>query len=140
METQYAETKEDLIAEVKEKTTTVTVKDFTPLGIRAEYNLQGEVKGKYNARHIETVTVLFKPDGTVEYEARGINTTSDGEIVLETAKGKGTMGTPTGPFEGETTFQTASKKLAWLNTVKARHQGTANLMTDEESYKLYGKM
>jgi hypothetical protein len=140
MEAQYAETKEELLGEVKEKTTTVTIKDFTPLGVRAEYNVQGEFKGRFNSRHLETVNVLFKPDGTVEYEARGIDTTSDGDVVLSTSKGKGRTGTPTGPFEGETILQTTSKKLAWLNTVKARHQGTANLMTDEVSYKVYGKM
>ena len=66
MEAQYAEAKEELLGEVKEKTTTITVKDFTPAGVRAEYNQQGEVKGRYNAIHIETVTVLFKPDGTAE--------------------------------------------------------------------------
>ncbi len=140
MEAQYAEAKEELLGEVKEKTTTITVKDFTPAGVRAEYNQQGEVKGRYNATHIETVTVLFKPDGTAEYESRGIDSTIDGDTILLTAKGKGKGETPTKiSFEGETTFQTASKKLAWLNNVKARHQGTANPVTGEASYKLYGR-
>ncbi|HVH14713.1 MAG TPA: hypothetical protein VNA15_03220 [Candidatus Angelobacter sp.] len=138
METQYAEAEEELIAEVKEKATTITIKDFTPAGVRAEYNVQGETRGRYNARHIETVNVLFKPDGIVEYESKGIDTTPDGEIVLITSKGKGTMGL-TGSFEGESTFQTPSKKLAWLNNIKGLHRGTMNLMTDEASYKLYKK-
>ena len=140
METQYAEAKEELLGEVKEKTTTITVKDFTPAGVRVEYNQQGEVKGRYNAMHVETVTVLFKPDGMVEYEARGIDTTNDGDTILSTARGKGKSETPTKvSFEGETTFQTVSKKLAWLNSVKARHKGTGNSVTGEASYKLYGK-
>src|SRR6266705_1413350 len=46
METQYAEAKGELLFELKEKTTTVTIKDFTPAGVRSEYNLQGQVKGK----------------------------------------------------------------------------------------------
>jgi hypothetical protein len=140
MEAQYAEAKEELLGEVKEKTTTITVKDFTPAGVRVEYNQQGEVKGRYNALHIETVTVLFKPDGTAEYEGRGIDTTTEGDTILLTAKGRGKGETPTRiSFEGETTFQTASKKLAWLNSVKARHKGTANPVTGEASYSLYGK-
>src|SRR2546425_13085114 len=102
MEAQYAEAKEELLGEVNEKTTTITVKDFTPAGVRAEYNQQGEVKGRYNAMHIETVTVLFKPDGTAEYEGRGIDSTSD--TILTTAKGKGKGETPTTmSFEAETT-------------------------------------
>ena len=140
METQYAEAKEELLGEVKEKTTTITVRDFTPAGARVEYNQQGEVKGRYNAMHIETVTVLFKPDGTAEYESRGIDSTSDGDTILLTAKGKGKGETPTEiSFEGETTFQTASKKLAWLNNVKARHKGTGNSVTGEASYSVYSK-
>ena len=140
MEAQYAEAKEELLGEVKEKTTTITVKDFTPAGVRAEYNQTGEVKGRYNATHIETVSVLFKPDGTAEYEGRGIDTTPDGETILVSSKGKGRGETPTKmSFEGETTFQTASKKLVWLNNLKARHQGTANPGTGEASYKLYGE-
>src|SRR6059036_3930056 len=87
MEAQYAEAKEDLIVELKEKTTTITVKDFSPAGIRVDYNSEGEVTGMYNARHIETVSGLVKPDGSSEYEARAIDTTSDGDTILITAKG-----------------------------------------------------
>ncbi len=141
METQYAEAKEELLGELKEKTTTITIKDFTPAGVRAEYNQQGEVRGKFNSRHIETVSALFKPDGTVEYEGRGVDITSDGETFLVTAKGKGRQESPTTiRFEGETNYQTASKKLAWLNTTKGRHEGTYNNATGEASIRLYGKM
>ena len=71
---------------------------------------------------------------------RGIDTTSEGDTILLTAKGRGKAETPTKiSFEGETTFQTAAKNLAWLNNVKARHQGTANPVTVEASYRLYGR-
>jgi len=140
MEAQYAEAKEELIGELREKITTITVKDFSPAGIRVEYNSEGEVTGRYNARHIETVSGLVKPDGSSDYEARAIDTTSDGDTILITAKGKGMVETPTkSRFEGEHTFQTASKKLAWLNTVKGRHEGTYNPATGEVSIRLYGK-
>lgn len=141
MEAQYAEAKEELIGELKAKTTTITIKDFTPAGVRAEYNVQGEVKGRLNAMHIETATALFKPDGTIEYEDRAIQTTSDGDAVLLTEKGMARQESPTRiSYAGETTFQTASKKLAWLNTTKGRHEGTYNPATGELSGKLYGKM
>src|SRR5438093_12183302 len=96
MEAQYAEAKENLIVELKEKTTTITVKDFSPAGNRVEYNSEGEVTGMYNARHIETVSGLVKPDGSSEYEARAIDTTSDGDTILITAKGKGRVEPPPG--------------------------------------------
>jgi len=140
MEAQYAEVKEDLIVELKEKTTTVTVKDFSSAGIKIDYNSEGEVKGRYIARHIETASVLIKPDGTSEYEARGIETTSDGDTILITGKGRGWVETPMkNRFEGENTFQTSSKKLAWLNNVKGRHEGTFNPATGEVTINLYGK-
>jgi len=140
MEAQYAEAKENLIAELKEKTTSITIKDFSPAGIRVDYNSEGEVTGMYNARHIETASGLVKPDGSSEYEARGIDTTSDGDTILITARGKGRVETPTSSrLEGEHTFQTASKKLAWLNKVKGRHEGTYNPATGEVSIRLYGK-
>jgi len=69
MEAQYAEAKENLIAELKEKTTSITIKDFSPAGIRVDYNSEGEVTGMYNARHIETASGLVKPDGSSEYES-----------------------------------------------------------------------
>ncbi len=70
METQYVEQKGELLLEYKGKTTTLTVRDFTPAGARIEINEQGEMKGRYNANHLETVTVLIKPDGTSEWEAK----------------------------------------------------------------------
>jgi len=73
-------------------------------------------------------------------KARGIDTTSDGDTILITARGKGRVETPTSStLEGEHTFQTASKKLAWLNKVKGRHEGTYNPATGEVSIRLYGK-
>jgi hypothetical protein len=42
-------------------------------------------------------------------------------------------------FVGETTFQTSSKKLAWLNGMKARHEGEYNPVAGENDFRLYGK-
>src|SRR5713101_8202806 len=49
MEAQYAETKGELILDLKEKSTPLTIKEFSTAGVRGQFNSQGEVKGKYNA-------------------------------------------------------------------------------------------
>jgi len=140
METQFAEEKGELLFELREKTTTVTIKDFTPAGVRSEYNLQGQVKGKFEAMHLETVTVLGKPDGTFEFEVKGINATNDGDTVLITNHGKGWQDTPaTAKFQSEDTYQTNSRKLAWLNSMKTQSEGTYNFVTGELEAKTYSK-
>ena len=140
MEIQYSEAKEELLGELKEKTTTITVRDFMPSGVRCDYNAEGQITGRFNAMHIETVTSLIKPDGSSEYEEKGISTTSEGEVVLVTASGKARQETPALiSFEGSTKYQTASKKLAWLNNATGRHEGTYNPTTGEVSIRLYRK-
>jgi hypothetical protein len=42
-------------------------------------------------------------------------------------------------FEGEVSFQTASKKLAWLNTTKGWVEGTNDMSTGEATGKVYAK-
>ncbi len=134
------ETKGELLFEVKLKTTTITVKDFTPAGVRTEYNLQGEVKGRYDAMHIETATVLGKPDGTYEFEDKAIQATNDGQTILITGKGRGRQETPTtASFQSENSYRTDSAKLAWLNSTKTHAEGTYNFTTGELEAKLYAK-
>ena len=140
MEAQYAEAKEEVILELKAKTTTITVKDFTPAGARLEYNLQGQVTGRYNAQHIETVNALLKPDATGEYEIRIVETTSDGDVILGTGKGKArTESSGMIMVEGETKLMTSSKKLAWVNNIKGRHEGSYNPATGESLLRLHAK-
>ncbi len=140
MEAQYVEAKGELLTEVRLKTTTVTVRDFTPSGARIDYNIQGEVKGKYNANHQETVSILAKPDGTYEGESKGIQLTPDGDTIFITTKGRGRNSGPnTLTAEGEVNFQTPSTKLAWLNSTKGRFEVTADLITGEIKGKVYAK-
>jgi hypothetical protein len=79
MEAQQADAgaKEELLLELTSKNTTRSIKDFSPEGIRLESNLEGEAKGVYNATFYATITMLVKPDRTIDYEARQIHTTSD---------------------------------------------------------------
>jgi len=140
MESQHADANEELLLELTSKNTTRSIKDFSPEGIRLESNLEGEAKGVYNATFYATITMLVKPDRTIDYEVRQIHTTSDGDTVLVYYKGNSIIESPThNKFVGETTFQTSSKKLAWLNGMKARHEGEYNPVAGENDFRVYGK-
>ena len=139
MASEPAETKEELLLELKARNTTRTVKDFSAAGISLEDNFEGESRGVYNASHYGTITVLIRPDGTNEYEVRQIDTTSDGETILLYFKGRSIRETPThNKFVGESTFQTTSKQLGWLNGITARHEGEYNPVTGVEALRVYG--
>ncbi len=132
--------KGELLSELKAKTTTVTVKEFTLEGIRADYNFEGDITGRYNARSTATVHGLIKPDGTFEFEGRSVNMTRDGEVVLVTFKGHGRNETPPmGRFEAEESYVTSSSKLSWLNNTKTQSEGTYNFATGESTSKAYKK-
>jgi len=55
-------TEEEFLGELAEKTTSVTLREFTPDGVRISYNLQGKIRGQYDADHMETVEAIFKQD------------------------------------------------------------------------------
>src|ERR1700740_170555 len=78
---QTADAKEELLLTLTSKNTTRSIKDFAPEGIRLESNLEGEAKGVYNATFYATITMLVKPDRTIDYEERQIHTTSPREPV-----------------------------------------------------------
>ena len=40
-------------------------------------------------------------------------------------------------FFGENTFQTSSKKLAWLNGIRSRDEGEYNPVTGEQNLRVY---
>ena len=94
MESQHADANEELLLELKSKNTTRSIKDFSPEGIRLESNLEGEAKGVYNATFYATITMLVKPDRTIDYEVRQIHTTSDGDTVLCTTRGRASSRAP----------------------------------------------
>src|SRR5207244_7269076 len=71
-------TEEEFLGELAEKTTSVTLREFTPDGVRISYNLQGKIRGQYDAEHMETVDAIFRPDGRYEGDSLGMATTGDG--------------------------------------------------------------
>ena len=140
MSTQPPAVKGELIGEVRGKSTTTTIKEISPAGVRMEVNDQGEVKGRYNASHMETVSIWLKPDGTNEWENKGIQATREGDFIVVTGKGRGkSTGPTTGSWEGDITFMTQSKSLAWLNTTRGWVEGTGNNATGEFHGKVYAK-
>src|SRR5437867_8258302 len=129
---------QEFLAELNEKTTSVTIREFKPDGVLISYNLQGTVKGEYDANHMESVDAFFKPDGTYEFESRGIDQTDDGDMLIIKAKGTGRQVSPTSVHaEGEAVYQTLSEKLKWLNTAKGRFEGTYNTTTGEFVAKVF---
>src|SRR5437773_12089358 len=87
-------TEEEFLGELAEKTTSVTLREFTPDGVRISYNLQGKIRGQYDADHMETVDAIFKPDGTYEFESLGMDQTVDGDMLLIKSKGTGRQLSP----------------------------------------------
>ena len=133
-------TEEEFFGELAEKTTSVTIREFTPDGVRMSYNLQGTMKGQYDAAHMETVDATFKSDGTYEFVARGIDQTTDGEMILVMGKGTGRQVSPTSvQAEGEATYMTQSKKFDWLNSAKGRFEGTFNAASGEFVAKIFAQ-
>lgn len=131
---------EEFLGELAEKTTSVTLREFTPEGVRISYNLQGKVRGQYDADHTETVEAMFKPDGSYTFEALGLDQTNDGEMILIRGKGTGKQVSPTSvQAEGEATFMTQSKKLDWLNAAKGRFEGTYNTASGEFIAKVFAQ-
>ena len=130
-------TKGEMLFEIHEKASTQTIKEFSPAGVRMELNAQGTVSGKHNGAHMETINILQKPDGTNEWQGKGIEMTTEGDMIMITAKGTGKSQGMTGTFQGEATFMTGSKKLEWMNTAKGWIEGTNDISKNEAHIKVY---
>ncbi len=139
MQAQAQISKGALLNEAHLKTTTETIKEITPFGIRAEVNLTGEVVGpSYHARSVSTLLGLLKTDGTGDWEGKAYDITKEGDIVIGTSHGTLKM---TGPYtnrsEGEIIFMTQSPKLSWLNNKKCRLEGTVDSLAGEVHVKIF---
>ena len=117
---------------------TRTIKETSLMGVRLEANDEGQFSGKYNAAHVETVTIFLKTDGTSDWETKGIETTNEGDVVVVNGRGKGKATSPTDvSYDGEVVFMTQSPKLSWLNTTKGWVEGAANNLTGEYHGRVY---
>lgn len=140
MQTQVEKAKGELIGEFHNKMVTTTVKELSPTGVRMEVNIEGEIKGKINALSIDTTNLLFKPDGTYDYETKSVATTMEGDTIVLSGNGTGrSTGPMTASFEGEVHYMTQSPRLQWLNNTTARTEGTVDRMSREIQGKAYKK-
>lgn len=131
--------KKDMIAEIKEKTQSTIIKEFTADGAWIQYNSMGEMKGeKIHATHVETADVKLKMDGSNEWELRAMDMTKEGDVVMISGKGTGSMNKEKAiesNFSGEVTFMTNSPRLSWLNGTKGWFEGKTK--GDEADIKVW---
>src|SRR5438552_12387939 len=66
------QTKGEVIAELRGKTDSFSIKDIGANGIKIENNDVGQITGKYQANFMETVSIHMKTDGTSEWEGKSI--------------------------------------------------------------------
>jgi hypothetical protein len=127
------------MAQVQEKVLSRTIKEITPFGVRLELNLEGQVTGElYGGQHMETVSLFQKTDGTFENEARAVETTKEGDVLVISFKGTGKQtGLTTLWGEGEGVVMTQSKKLAQLNGSRIRTEVNADYATGSVEVKYY---
>ena len=131
--------KGEFLGDYRSKIVTTTLKEISPSGIRMEQNDQGEITGKYNGRHLGTVTLLSKPDGTVEWESKAMQTTEEGDTLVYWGSGTGRSKANPATWTGELTCMTQSPRLAWLNNAKVHIEGTTDQATGEIRGKAYTK-
>lgn len=128
------------IAEIKEKTSALIIKEFTKDGVMMQNNSTGEARGKYHANHVETADVKLKMDGTMEWEVRAMETTKEGDVVMITGAGTGKQEKAMeASFKGEVIYMTNSAKLNWLNNQKGYVEGMTDQKNGESSMKIYAE-
>jgi len=138
MQASTQKTKGELIAEMKGKSNSWTLKEVSKSGVTMEVNDSGEISGKYNAQFLETTTIHMKPDGSMTWEGRGMQN-SGADMIVVTSKGTAHRTPTTTTWEGDMTFMTQSPKLAWLNNTKGWTEGTANHADQTFTAKVYAK-
>jgi hypothetical protein len=121
------------ILEIKDKNAVTIIKEVLKDGLKIQFNSVGETSGKYSAMHTETVDIVQNMDGTNEWESRAVDNTREGDMIIITGKGMGRGFT----FQGEYTFMTQSKKLSWLNGMKAYAEGASDMTGMGATIKVY---
>ncbi len=141
MQAQVERTKGELKGEFHGKRITATIKEVSPNGVRIDNNDEGEYKeGKFDFRYMQTNSVLLKPDGTAEWESKGISNTKEGDTVVYWGKGTAhSTGQNNASWEGELHRMTTSPRLSALNNTTLWVEAKGNMATGEYSGKAYAK-
>ena len=133
------QTKGEVIAELRGKTDSFSIKDISSSGVKMENNDVGQITGKYTANFMETISIHMKSDGTIDWEGKGIQMVGR-DMVVATSHGKGHANTDgTISFEGEQKYMTQSPSLSWLNNTKGWIEGTATQADQTFTAKVYAR-
>ena len=123
---------DESVWEMHTKTTSTAVREITPEGIKLEFNYQGQTSGKLKASVMGTTTVWAKPDGSSTWEDKLMGMTMTGEMFAGSGKGSGKMSAPgTTAWEGEAQLMSQSPGLNWVNNLKFRATGSADMAKGE---------
>ena len=115
--------KEQLIAEVSGDIINRNIVDVSPDRIRLQNSGKALVQGRLAGAHVETMTILWKTDGTNVWETRIFESTKDGPVYI-IGYGTGKQGGPgIASYTGEFTFLHTSPAIG-LKSLKARVEGT----------------
>jgi hypothetical protein len=131
--------KGEVIAELRGKTDSFSIKDISSNGVKMENNDVGQITGKYQANFMETVSIHMKTDGTSEWEGKSIQMAGK-DMVVSTSHGKGRQNADgTVSFEGDVKYMTQSPNLSWLNATKGWIEGSASQADQTFTAKIYAK-
>ena len=115
------------ILSIRGKNVSTTIRDVSHLGIVLEQNSTLETEGEFEGQGFSTVTIHMKPDGSSQYEQKGFVNTPKGDFVTIWGRGTGKNTSPANTtWEGEVRFMTQSEKLASLNDIAYRVEGTGD--------------
>ncbi len=123
---------EEFIGVLTTKRKSWSYTEFAPEGLRYTENYEGKFKGVFDAVYYATTDTLDNWPKTREAESMAAFYLADGDLVLLRGKTKLKFPSPTTTRgESKGTFETKSKKLAWLNGAKARIviEGTPEVVT-----------
>ena len=130
--------KREAWAEIKEKNTTTTIKEFNADGALIQSNSVGEIKGRIHGIHMETADVKLKMAGTNEWSAKAMEITREGDVVMITGSGTGRQERAMeSSFKGEVSYMTNSPRLSWLNNSKGWVEGMTDQRNGESTMKVY---
>jgi hypothetical protein len=141
MQSQVGRTKGELKGEFRGKRITATFREVSANGIRFDNNDEGEYKeGKFDFRYMQTISVLLKPDGTSEWESKGMSNTMEGDTLVYWGNGTAqSTGQNTASWEGELHRMTTSPRLSALNNTTLWIEAKGNMATGEYTGKAYAK-
>lgn len=137
MQAQTQMSKGELLFEIQGKRVSQTVKEINPQGVRLQMNHEGQVTGKFNGGEISTLNVFLKPDGTSEWEAKTLQSSREGDMIVVSSRGTGSIST--GSWHGDAVFMTQSPKLAWLNNTRGWFEGSTDMAQGTYKAKVYAK-